>query len=229
MVSSQSTAPDRRILLKPLPQASLDKFAGTFFVPNRQDPSFHCDDFTMVLKAFPRHLTDNEGCLDETMLVPNWLPLPIDPATHQRRHLRSPLYPPSSLSSDSKEAGEDRWEPISDPTSLPVSDVVARPILRIFVLSTKKRIHKLAVIRHRTRTRLVAALRTAIFRWQESGSNVESLLDLRRRVIMLIASPTAYAREMEELVGEMDKALRRVTSTPTPQRRHHHHNHHKQT
>ncbi|SYW81218.1 uncharacterized protein UBRO2_04137 [Ustilago bromivora] len=82
-------------------------------------------------------------------------------------------------------------------------------------MSTKKRIHKLAVIRHRTRTRLVSALRTAIFRLQDSGIDAAQTLDLRKQVIMLIASPTAYSRKMEGLVSGMEKALRRVTSTPT--------------
>ncbi|KAJ1582604.1 hypothetical protein NDA11_007403 [Ustilago hordei] len=208
-VSSQTPAPDRRILVKPLPPSSLDKTAESFFVPNRQDPSFHCEDFTMVLKGFPRHLTDQLGRLDETRLMPSWLPLPIDPATHQRRHLRSPLYQPSA---PSKEGDADRWEPIPNPTPLSAE---GRPILRIFVMSSKKRIHKLAVIRHRTRTRLVSALRTAIFRLQDSDIDAAQTLDLRKQVIMLIASPTAYSRKMEVLVSGMEKALRRVTSTPT--------------
>lgn len=216
MMFSQSTsapAADRRILLKPLPHGSLDKSAGSFFVPNRQDPSFHCDDFTMVLKSFPRNLTDDEGRLDETRLIPHWLPSPVDPATHQRRHLRPPLYLPSTSASpsDKKRGDGDRWEPLS-PHPLTLASE-PRPIMRIFVVSTKKRIHKLAVIRHRTRTRLVSALRTAIHRRQAEGEDVSRILDLRKRVIMLIASPGAYGRTMPELVEEMDKGLSRVTGT----------------
>ncbi|SPO26820.1 uncharacterized protein UTRI_04131_B [Ustilago trichophora] len=215
-LSSQSTSPsqDKRILVKPLPHASLDKFAGGFFAPSKNNPSHHCADFSLILKPFPRHLMDASGRLDETKLLPHWLPLPPHPSTHQGRHLRPPFYYPTLPSlpeSISKEAGHDanRWEPLAQSVAVPTE---TRPILRFFVMSTKKRVHKLAVIRHRTRTRLVTAMRTAIARLEGSDPGLGNSLEPRRNALMLIASPSAYSKAMPVLVDEMEKAVRRITS-----------------
>ncbi|CDR88550.1 uncharacterized protein SPSC_04377 [Sporisorium scitamineum] len=177
----------------------------------------------MILKQFPRHLVDGKGCIVETRLLPHWLPKPPHPSTHQLRHLRSPLYPApfssnKTVGEEEKREGSGRWEPIplAQESSSVVEGVAVRPILRVFVLASKKRIHKRAVIRNRVRTRLVAALRTAIFRLQDANLDVERKLDLRRNAVMLVASPTAYAKDMEALVQEMDKALRRVAALPSP-------------
>lgn len=191
--------------VKPLPHASLHKAAGSFFAADRRNPVHRSADFSLILKPFPRHLVDRKGCIDETRLVPHWLPLPPHPATHQGRHFRLPFSYPRS----SKVHEGDRWE--SEPLVWPVQPAAVRPILRVLVLSTKKRIHKLAVIRHRTRTRLVAALRTALFQLQDAGTPVDSLLDVRRNVVVIMAERTAYARNMQDLVGEMERALRRFT------------------
>ena len=92
-----------------------------------------------------------------------------------------------------------------------------RPILRVFAMSTKKRIHKFAVIRHRTRTRLVAALRFAIARLHDTELDLAKALDVRKNMLMLLASPPTYAKDMDALTAEMEKALRRLTA-PRPQR-----------
>ncbi|SPO26542.1 uncharacterized protein UTRI_04131 [Ustilago trichophora] len=214
---SPSSCEDKRILVKPLPHASLDKFAGGFFAPNKSNPSHHCADFSVILKPFPRHLTDANGRLDETKLLPHWLPLPPHPSTHQGRHLRPPFYYPTLPclpDTISKEAGQDadRWEPLAQPRETSKLAGDSRPILRFFVMSTKKRIHKLAVIRHRTRTRLVTALRMAIVRLQESDPGLGKSLELRKNVLVLIASPLAYAKAMPVLVDEMETAVRRITT-----------------
>lgn len=172
----------------------------------------------MILKQFPRHLVDGEGCVVESRLLPHWLPMPPHPSTHQRRHLRPPLYPaPVPFLPTKTRDDADRWEPVplAQESSSVTTDDTTRPILRVFVLASKKRIHKHAVIRNRVRTRLIAALRTAIFRLQDASTDVEGKLDLRRNVLMLVANPTAYAKDMEELVHEMDKALRRVAALPS--------------
>lgn len=170
----------------------------------------------MVLKPFPRQLVDGSGRVDDTRLLPHWLPMPPHPSTHQARHLRLPCKTsPASANDASSSDGGVRWEPLEVPLPVPAKDTEARPILRVFVMSTKRRIHKRAVIRHRVRTKLVAALRTAIFRLQDSKLDVERMLDPRRKVVTLIAQPTVYLKDMEALVGEMDKALRRITN-PSP-------------
>ncbi len=74
-------------------------------------------------------------------------------------------------------------------------------------MSTKKRIHKLAVIRHRTRTRLVAALRSAL-----TTASAASRIDHRKNVLMLIANPSAYSRPMDELTTSMHKAISHVAA-----------------
>ncbi|TKY85363.1 hypothetical protein EX895_005525 [Sporisorium graminicola] len=222
--SQAPSIPRPRILIKPLRHVSLQSSAAAFFTPDRGNSTYSSPDFTMILKQFPRHLVDGEGCIVESRLLPHWLPMPPDPSTHQRRHLCPPLYPASS--SPNKTVGEeqeqgqdgvDRWEPVSPAHELPSvgNSIATRPILRVFVLASKKRIHKRAVIRHRARTRLVAALRMAIFRLQDTELDVERKLDLRRNVLMLVANPTAYAKHMEALVNEMEKALRRVAALPS--------------
>lgn len=166
----------------------------------------------MVLKPFPRHLVDSMGRVDDTRLVPHWLPIPPHPSTHQARHVRLPFKTFPALANDvSSSHGDERWEPLEVPLPVAAKETETRPVLRVFVMSTKRRIHKRAVIRHRVRTKLVAALRTAIFRLQDAKVDVERMLDLRRNVVTLIAQPTVYLKDMEALVGAMDKALRRIT------------------
>ncbi|KAF6767552.1 hypothetical protein PSEUBRA_005721 [Kalmanozyma brasiliensis GHG001] len=218
--ASSSTTP--RILVKPLPHASLEKGLSQFFIPSRSEPSFHCSDFTMILKPFPRHLVDGNGCLDETRLLPHWLPMPPHLSTHQGRHFRltfgSPPVASSDASSPGDHDGEARWEPLE--VSLPMLSKAddARPVLRVFVMSTKKRIHKRAVIRHRVRTKLVAALRTAIFRLQEANLDVERLLDLRKNVIMLVAQPTVYLKDVDTLshTSTSEQTTRIATNNISP-------------
>lgn len=200
--------------IKPLRHASLEPHARTFFAPDKTHPVHRCQDFMMVLKPFPRHLVDSKGCIDEARMLPPWLPMPPHPSTHQRRHLCPPAAVPTQTGVAPTDPLQDRWEATSlpRPSSASAEGRSARPILRVFVSASKKRIHKRAVLRHRTRTRLVAALRTAIFRMQDSNVDVVKMLDLRKKVLMLIANPDAYAKDMEALVQEMDKGLRRVTS-----------------
>ncbi|CBQ73733.1 conserved hypothetical protein [Sporisorium reilianum SRZ2] len=208
--------------IKSLRHTSVEPSAGAFFTPDKGNAVHVCPDFILILKPFPRHLVDAKGCIVETKMLPHWLPMPPHPSTHQRRHLVPPLYPAPSASN--KTAGEeevrdnvDRWEPIplaQESPSLGGSDA-ARPILRVFSLVTKKRIHKRAVIRHRVRTRLLTALRTAIFNLQDAKLDVQGKLDLRRNVLMLVAHPSAYAKDMEALVREMEKAVRRVAALPS--------------
>lgn len=177
----------------------------------------------MILKPFPRHLVDEKGCIDDTRLLPHWLPMPPHPSTHQARHLGLPFdsHPvaspgaPSSMYDD----GEDRWSPLEVRLPSASAGDAARPILRVFVMSTKRRIHKRAVIRHRVRTRLVAALRTAVFRLEEADVDVVTMLDLRKNVMMLVAQPSVYLRDMDALVQQVGKALRSVGKYSTPSTR----------
>ncbi|GAC99224.1 hypothetical protein PHSY_006824 [Pseudozyma hubeiensis SY62] len=143
-------------------------------------------------------------------MIPNWLPMPPHPSTHQRRHLCSPVVdvkPPSRVESEG-----DRWEALALPPATSGLGCAARATLRVFILASKKRIHKRAVIRHRARTRLVAALRTAITRLEISDFDVAHKLDVRKHVLMLVANPDAYAKDMDALVTEMDSAVRRIAS-----------------
>lgn len=164
----------------------------------------------MILKPFPRHLVDEQGHIVESRMIPHWLPMPPHPSTHQRRHLCPPvvdLEPPTR-----EESEGDRWEALALPPATGGADRAARSTLRVFILASKKRIHKRAVIRHRARTRLVAALRTAVTRLEASDLDVEQKLDVRKHVLMLVANPDAYAKDMDALVAEMESAVRRIAS-----------------
>lgn len=205
--------------IKPLRHASLEPHAHAFIAPDKRHRVYGCADFTMVLKPFPRHLVDEHGCIDETRLLPPWLPLPPHASTHQRRHLCLPMVPLESRATQKDVVEQTRWEALHLPATW--SAHAARPILRVFVLTSKKRIHKRAVLRHRTRTRLVAALRTAISRLEDVDLDVSSMLDVRKQVIMLIANADAYAKDMDALVNEMDKGIRLVTQFASAPRKHH--------
>ncbi|KAJ9477848.1 hypothetical protein PHBOTO_001396 [Pseudozyma hubeiensis] len=196
--------------IKPLRHASLEPNARAFFAPEKGHLVHGCQDFTMILKPFPRHLVDEQGHIVESRMIPHWLPMPPHPSTHQRRHLCPPvveLEPPTQ-----EESAGDRWEALAFPPATGGADGAARPTLRVFILASKKRIHKRAVIRHRARTRLVAALRAAVTRLESSDFDVERKLDVRKHVLMLVANPDAYAKDMGALVAEMDSAVRRIAS-----------------
>ncbi len=67
---------------------------------------------------------------------------------------------------------------------------------------------------NRVRTKLVAALRTAIFRLQEAKVDVERMLDLRGMWSRSSPADRLPEGHGEALVGAMDKALRRITNSP---------------
>ncbi|PWZ00303.1 hypothetical protein BCV70DRAFT_108183 [Testicularia cyperi] len=224
------------VLVKPLSFAALGDDARRFFSPQAQNAVYRNRDFTVILKPFPRDLTHFDGTVDASKLVPPWLPRAVSPATHERRHLRHTPFPlPSTptplalLNAEEAESfgspGEDngdldvdhesvmlrKWDPVAR-SAAEIEAIMARqrPILRVLVLSTKKRIHKLAVIRNRVRTRVVTALRIALHRAQEQSkdpSHIPSVLQNDRNAIMIMPNSSAHARDMDALVAEMAKAV----------------------
>ena len=78
-------------------------------------------------------------------------------------------------------------------------------------MSSKKRIHKLAVIRNRARTRLVAALRQALWRLPNPSESLGS----KKNVLMIVANPPAYSMAMGQLIDSMEKGLSYVAKKPS--------------
>lgn len=193
--------------MQPLKHVSLDRTQGNFFAPSRTDSSFACPEFILILKPYPRHLVGANGEVDEARLLPPWLPFPPHPATHQGRHLRATPHPPppSSFPTVEEQGESDRWEPLPPTITQSPKD---RPIMRVLTMSSKKRIHKLAVIRNRARTRLVAALRQALWRLPHP----EASLGCKKNVLMIIANPPAYSTDMAQLIDSMEKGLHKLPS-----------------
>jgi len=195
--------------LQPLKHVSLDRTQGNFFAPSRTDSSFACPEFILILKPYPRHLVGADGEVDEARLLPPWLPFPPHPSTHQGRHLRATPNPSAPSPSSPVEQGEgERWEPL--PPTPTTESPEERPVMRVLTMSSKKRIHKLAVIRNRARTRLVAALRQALWRLPNPSESLGS----KKNVLMIVANPPAYSMAMGQLIDSMEKGLSYVAKKP---------------
>lgn len=156
---------------------------------------FNADSFTFVSMAYPR---SRDGT-DARQARPSWLPWPPSPATHTKRHLINAPRPTPVRKHTADADDEDvRWE--AAPWQAPRSRV---PVRHILVLCSKKKIHKLAVVRNRVRTRLVAAFRQAL---------KDHSVPIPAGICIVHAKPAAYDAPMATLVDLMKTSLVRSAS-----------------
>ncbi|SPO45628.1 uncharacterized protein PSANT_03314 [Moesziomyces antarcticus] len=213
-------APAPKHMIKRMPQASV---RGSYmFKRNRNDPYYVVPEFIMILKHFQPDMRDSMGRLDERKLVPSWLPVPPHPATHERRYLRAPFYPPTAPAGrknrlafqnaeaawtgpyDASPGDSGKWES----AAAPIVSAEIRPVLRVLVSSSVRRVHKLAVIRNRVRTRLTEAMRIAVAHMEQRGTDIDKMLNPRRNLLLVFAGAAAHSKPMDELAQEMRDGLR---------------------
>ncbi|WFD03224.1 hypothetical protein MOBT1_001913 [Malassezia obtusa] len=154
-------------------------------VHRRPAAQFRCDMF--ALQLYPLHLAVHDAQTSmPRALGPPWLPWPPRRETHSARHVR-----------------------LANAARAALADDPARVrMLRTTVFVSKKQVHKLAVVRNRCRTRLLAALRALVA--------AEEVPVHDRYVYVFLANAPLYAAPHEAIVAALRRALAHVVPRDAP-------------
>ncbi|WFD00045.1 hypothetical protein MYAM1_002791 [Malassezia yamatoensis] len=163
-----------------LPASAFQPPNPAAYVHRRAAAQFRSDLF--LLRLYPLHIDLNEKLVRmPRVLGPPWLPWPPNPETHDGRHMLLYKAAQAMLANE-----PDRLR-----------------ILRTTVFVSKKNVHKLAVVRNRCRTRLIAALRDLVAQ--------EAVIVADRYVYVFLAQARLYSAPISEIADTLRHALKHVS------------------
>ena len=194
--------PLARIQIDRMPPSSISAWPPAADLRRSAPARFSCDLFQ--LRLFPLLNLEPPAYVRRTppSLGAPWLPFPPKRSTHKGSNVR-------------RAAAAAMAAHIPEPVMTVGSNVrgadaarIPLLMLRTTVYVSKRRVHKLAVVRNRCRTRLIAALRQVL---AEGGVLVRP-----RMVYIFSAGPQLYGEDMASLCRTMRNALGHVARTAAP-------------
>ncbi|WFD31801.1 hypothetical protein MSPP1_002840 [Malassezia sp. CBS 17886] len=194
--AASAPAQDRPMKLLRLPASALHPPLPAVDMRARPTATYSSELFS--LRVYPLRGLAQLDTVRRTPSVfgPPWLPYPPTRATHEARHFR-------------RRAAAQALAAESQGRSLPRGAGAQTPrLLRTTVFVSKKRVHKLAVVRSRCRTRLLGALRTLL----RAGNTPAD----ERYAYIFAAAAGLYACDMGELQEQLSRALVAVSARLRP-------------
>lgn len=194
--------PLARIRIDRMPPSSISAWPPAADLRRSAPARFSCDLFQ--LRLFPLLNLEPPAFVRRTppSLGAPWLPFPPQCSTHNGSNVRR--------AAASATAARIHEPVMTVGSNVRGADAARVPLLmlRTTVYVSKRRVHKLAVVRNRCRTRLIAALRQVL---AEGGVLVRP-----RMVYIFSAGPQLYGEDMTTLCKTMRTALGYVVHTATP-------------